>query len=202
MGPVARRHHWLARRSGILVRRDVIWFVFPNQLANLLPVSYNLFNSKRHSVSIVSWPHKGCCRHGLSCRSNFRPCSSASHRFVLLSPPSSLPPKSSSPGVLADNSKSRFGRRRPYMIVGSLICTLAMLLLGFTRPFASIFSSSGSALVSLLLPLTPLLSNYTILLSHTNHRMTSSLFGSPFSPSSPSTSPLMPVCVLPAPPHL
>ncbi|KAI0694137.1 major facilitator superfamily domain-containing protein [Cytidiella melzeri] len=47
-------------------------------------------------------------------------------------------------GVLADNSKSRFGRRRPYMLAGAFICISAMLLLGFTRPFASIFTSSGS----------------------------------------------------------
>ena len=43
-------------------------------------------------------------------------------------------------GVLADNSTSRFGRRRPYMLLGTLICMLAMLLLGFTRPVASIFT--------------------------------------------------------------
>ncbi|KAM5539805.1 hypothetical protein V8D89_006618 [Ganoderma adspersum] len=53
-------------------------------------------------------------------------------------------------GVLADSSKSRFGRRRPYMIVGSILCTFAMLLLGFTRPFASIFSSPTSALNDVL----------------------------------------------------
>ncbi|KAI1790011.1 MFS general substrate transporter [Ganoderma leucocontextum] len=53
-------------------------------------------------------------------------------------------------GILADNSKSRFGRRRPYMIVGSIVCTFAMLLLGFTRPFTSMFSSSGSALNDIL----------------------------------------------------
>ncbi|TCD69764.1 hypothetical protein EIP91_006300 [Steccherinum ochraceum] len=47
-------------------------------------------------------------------------------------------------GVLADNSKSRFGRRRPYMLVSSLICVSAMLLLGFTRPFATLFSSRGT----------------------------------------------------------
>ncbi|EPS95433.1 hypothetical protein FOMPIDRAFT_1054159 [Fomitopsis schrenkii] len=47
-------------------------------------------------------------------------------------------------GILADNSKSRFGRRRPYMFVGTCICVIAMLLLGFTRPFASIFTPSGS----------------------------------------------------------
>ncbi|KAH8102283.1 MFS general substrate transporter [Cristinia sonorae] len=48
-------------------------------------------------------------------------------------------------GVLADNSKSRFGRRRPYMLGASLICVIAMLLLGFTRPFASLFTSRESA---------------------------------------------------------
>ncbi|KAH9857374.1 MFS general substrate transporter [Lenzites betulinus] len=48
-------------------------------------------------------------------------------------------------GVMADNSKSRFGRRRPYMVVGCLICTTAMLLLGFTRPVASIFLPAPSS---------------------------------------------------------
>ena len=43
-------------------------------------------------------------------------------------------------GVLADNSTSRFGRRRPYMLAGTVICAAAMLLLGFTRPVASIFT--------------------------------------------------------------
>ncbi|KZT01574.1 MFS general substrate transporter [Laetiporus sulphureus 93-53] len=47
-------------------------------------------------------------------------------------------------GVLADNSKSRFGRRRPYMLAGTCICVTAMLLLGFTRPFATLFTPSGS----------------------------------------------------------
>ncbi|KAF8963511.1 major facilitator superfamily domain-containing protein [Flammula alnicola] len=43
-------------------------------------------------------------------------------------------------GVLADNCTSRFGRRRPYMMFGTLICMSAMLLLGFTRAVASIFT--------------------------------------------------------------
>ncbi|KAF9036322.1 major facilitator superfamily domain-containing protein [Panaeolus papilionaceus] len=43
-------------------------------------------------------------------------------------------------GVLADSSTSRFGRRRPYMLAGTVICVLAMLLLGFTRSVASIFT--------------------------------------------------------------
>ena len=43
-------------------------------------------------------------------------------------------------GVLADNTTSRFGRRRPWMMVGTCICTLAMLLFGYTRGFAAIFT--------------------------------------------------------------
>lgn len=50
-------------------------------------------------------------------------------------------------GVLADNSKSRFGRRRPFMIVGAIITAVATLLFGFTRPVAGVFSEEGSALV-------------------------------------------------------
>ena len=37
------------------------------------------------------------------------------------------------------------------MLAGALICMSAMLLLGFTRPFASIFTSSGSTAVCKLL---------------------------------------------------
>ncbi|KAF8896631.1 hypothetical protein BD779DRAFT_1727678 [Infundibulicybe gibba] len=47
-------------------------------------------------------------------------------------------------GVLADNSTSRWGRRRPYMLIGTILCICAMLLLGFTRPFASIFTGADN----------------------------------------------------------
>jgi solute carrier family 45, member 1/2/4 len=70
-------------------------------------------------------------------------------------------------GVLADKSKSRFGRRRPYMLVGVLICTTAMLLLGFTRPFATIFTSLGSPSVR-----HALLVMAVLVLSHRMLRMT------------------------------
>jgi solute carrier family 45 protein 1/2/4 len=50
-------------------------------------------------------------------------------------------------GVLADKSKSRFGRRRPYMIGGALLCVFAMLLLGYTRNVASLFTRLGSSAV-------------------------------------------------------
>jgi len=51
-------------------------------------------------------------------------------------------------GVLADNSTSRFGRRRPYMLLGTIICVFAMLLLGFTRPVASVFTGWDNDSVS------------------------------------------------------
>ena len=43
-------------------------------------------------------------------------------------------------GVLADNSTSRFGRRRPYILVGTIICIFGMLLLGYTRAVAALFT--------------------------------------------------------------
>lgn len=54
-------------------------------------------------------------------------------------------------GVLADKSTSRFGRRRPYMLFGCILCMTGMLLLGYTRPFASIFTGQDNASVSLII---------------------------------------------------
>jgi solute carrier family 45, member 1/2/4 len=54
-------------------------------------------------------------------------------------------------GAFADNSTSRFGRRRPYMLVGTGICVVAMLLLGFTRGVAAVFTGWDNAMVSLSL---------------------------------------------------
>ncbi|KAI0080485.1 MFS general substrate transporter [Panus rudis PR-1116 ss-1] len=65
-------------------------------------------------------------------------------------------------GVLADNSKSRFGRRRPFMLTGVLICVFAMLLLGFTRPFATIFTRLGSLANNLLTIWLAILALFTI----------------------------------------
>ncbi|KAF4972210.1 hypothetical protein FZEAL_9638 [Fusarium zealandicum] len=36
-------------------------------------------------------------------------------------------------GVIADESKSRWGRRRPLMVIGSIIVAFSLLVLGFTR---------------------------------------------------------------------
>lgn len=53
-------------------------------------------------------------------------------------------------GVLADSSTSRFGRRRPFMIGGAIMTTIATILFGFTRPVAGIFSEEGSELYNSL----------------------------------------------------
>ncbi|KAK0194177.1 sucrose transporter [Armillaria mellea] len=50
-------------------------------------------------------------------------------------------------GVLADGCTSRWGRRRPYMIGGVLICISAMLLLGWTRQVGAWFTSKQSLVV-------------------------------------------------------
>ncbi|KAK7049408.1 hypothetical protein VNI00_006009 [Paramarasmius palmivorus] len=50
-------------------------------------------------------------------------------------------------GVLADNSTSKWGRRRPYMLVGTVVCVVAMLLLGWTKVVSGWFSSNNSGLV-------------------------------------------------------
>ncbi|VDC04314.1 unnamed protein product [Peniophora sp. CBMAI 1063] len=47
-------------------------------------------------------------------------------------------------GLLADTSKSRFGRRRPYILAGTGFCSFFILLLGYTRQFASIVTTTGS----------------------------------------------------------
>ncbi|OSD01111.1 MFS general substrate transporter [Trametes coccinea BRFM310] len=65
-------------------------------------------------------------------------------------------------GVLADHSRSRFGRRRPYMVIGCILCTAAMLLLGFTRPFASLFLPNPSIANDLLTIWLAILALFTI----------------------------------------
>ncbi|KAH9034741.1 MFS general substrate transporter [Lactarius pseudohatsudake] len=65
-------------------------------------------------------------------------------------------------GVMADNSKSRFGRRRPFIVGGVTLCALALLLLGFTRNFASIVTTWGSPANDILTIWLAVLSIYCI----------------------------------------
>lgn len=51
-------------------------------------------------------------------------------------------------GDLADRSTSKFGRRRPFMVGGTLATILGALLLGFTREVASWLVAGPSEAVS------------------------------------------------------
>lgn len=52
--------------------------------------------------------------------------------------------------MLADHSKSRFGRRRPFIVISAALCCAATLLFGYARPIATLFTSSGSSSVRAL----------------------------------------------------
>lgn len=42
-------------------------------------------------------------------------------------------------GVLADRSKSKYGRRRPFMIGGALVVAMGLLVLGWTAEIVGFF---------------------------------------------------------------
>lgn len=42
-------------------------------------------------------------------------------------------------GVIADRSRSKFGRRRPFMIVGSIVVAICLLVLGWTSQIVGLF---------------------------------------------------------------
>lgn len=44
-------------------------------------------------------------------------------------------------GILTDSNTSKWGRRRPYMIIGTILCVFAMSLLGWTKEVAGFFTS-------------------------------------------------------------
>ncbi|KAF1998882.1 sucrose transport protein-like protein [Amniculicola lignicola CBS 123094] len=49
-------------------------------------------------------------------------------------------------GVVADRSKSRFGRRRPFMVCGSVLVALCLLLLGWTKEVVRMFCTEKEAI--------------------------------------------------------
>ncbi|KAH7257129.1 major facilitator superfamily domain-containing protein [Fusarium tricinctum] len=48
-------------------------------------------------------------------------------------------------GVIADESKSKWGRRRPLMVVGSIIVAISLLILGFTRELVGLVVTDEEA---------------------------------------------------------
>ncbi|KAF2868384.1 sucrose transport protein-like protein [Massariosphaeria phaeospora] len=51
-------------------------------------------------------------------------------------------------GVISDRSKSRFGRRRPYMIGGAVLVSIFLLLLGWTKEVVKMFASDKETVKS------------------------------------------------------
>lgn len=50
-------------------------------------------------------------------------------------------------GAFADHSTNKFGRRRPYILASTLISSLSILLLGYTRHVSNIFTTVNSKAV-------------------------------------------------------
>jgi len=46
-------------------------------------------------------------------------------------------------GVLADRSRSKYGRRRPFMVLGSVLVALFLLVLGWTKEIVGHFVAEG-----------------------------------------------------------
>lgn len=57
-------------------------------------------------------------------------------------------------GVWSDNSTSRYGRRRPFMVIGSVLVGGSLMLMAWTREVVDIFISAD-----------PLASNVTIIVA-------------------------------------
>ncbi|KAF5352299.1 hypothetical protein D9758_011927 [Tetrapyrgos nigripes] len=65
-------------------------------------------------------------------------------------------------GVMADSCTSRWGRRRPYMFSGTVLCSIAMLLLGWTKEVAGWFTSNPTTLTLWLAVLSIFLIDFSI----------------------------------------
>lgn len=66
-------------------------------------------------------------------------------------------------GVLSDGCKSSLGRRKPFIIGGCLVTSLAVMLLGWTKEVAGLFATSGGTAHSRLTIALAILSVYIML---------------------------------------
>jgi solute carrier family 45 protein 1/2/4 len=46
-------------------------------------------------------------------------------------------------GVVSDRCKSKWGRRRPFMVGGAMLVALCLLVLGWTKEIVSLFVAEG-----------------------------------------------------------
>lgn len=51
-------------------------------------------------------------------------------------------------GAYADRSRSKFGRRRPFMLVGTAIAALGMMMLGWAKEIAGLFGLGSWAAIA------------------------------------------------------
>lgn len=56
-------------------------------------------------------------------------------------------------GLISDSSTSRWGRRRPLIVVSCLLCSLSLVQLGFARPLAGLFTSQETSQTTLTIVL-------------------------------------------------
>jgi solute carrier family 45 protein 1/2/4 len=56
-------------------------------------------------------------------------------------------------GVLSDHSTNKYGRRRPYIMIGSLLVSLGLIIMAWARDIVGIFPFSESTVsVTLITP--------------------------------------------------
>ncbi|PKY55231.1 MFS general substrate transporter [Rhizophagus irregularis] len=65
-------------------------------------------------------------------------------------------------GTLSDNSTSRFGRRRPFLIAGSLAVVCAFMFIGWSKEIIGIFFSKESSMMTLLTQCLAVVSFYVL----------------------------------------
>ncbi|CAB4496159.1 unnamed protein product [Rhizophagus irregularis] len=65
-------------------------------------------------------------------------------------------------GTLSDNSTSRFGRRRPFLLAGSLAVVFAFMFIGWSKEIIGIFFSKESSMMTLLTQCLAVVSFYVL----------------------------------------
>ncbi|CAG8693356.1 1498_t:CDS:2 [Rhizophagus irregularis] len=65
-------------------------------------------------------------------------------------------------GTLSDNSTSRFGRRRPFLLAGSLAVVCAFMFIGWSKEIIGIFFSKESSMMTLLTQCLAVVSFYVL----------------------------------------
>lgn len=50
-------------------------------------------------------------------------------------------------GLLSDNSTSRYGRRRPFLLVGGFAVVGSFICIGWTQEIVNLFFENGSSMV-------------------------------------------------------